>query len=557
MSDLTKQLLSGQAALERGEFPQALGLFSTLTRSAPQSVGAWCGYAAALYGVSHFQKALAAAKEAVRLGPSDSRAFLVLAPPAFVLNSKIAIEACRDFLRILPRDEAEALAHFWSKRLIEKDHFAEAATAFSLFALSNMDDEITALELANHYLNAHELDKVEEILDDVVEKFGDGPTVHAMTARIEITRGNSEAAKSAALKAIELNARAIPAYVILSELDPRLIDASIQNRLSAVLRDESLPAEMRVGGYRTLGRVFEKRGDIDAAFAAFAAAKSLAKENTHDAGRAYNPTQIERRTRIVAARYPSVIVESDDKHRRPLSVFIIGMPRSGSTLVDQIISRHSRAISIGESSNILQIANWIDRKAKASGRTYRSCVADIREHYRSVYSEAAQGAACIIDKNLFNFERCGLIADLDPQARFILTLRDPADIALSIFRTKFLAAHEWSHDLRDIAHMQATFEFLTGHWRRILGDRIHVVKHEELVADFEPGVRALLDFCGLDFEPQCLEFHKGDRKVFTTSAAQVRRPVNAEGVGRWRRYEKHLAPYFESLEEFRRRYAQA
>ncbi|HNR77260.1 MAG TPA: sulfotransferase, partial [Parvularculaceae bacterium] len=455
-----------------------------------------------------------------------------------------------------PRDEAEALAHFWSKRLIEKDHFAEAATAFSLFALSNMDDEITALELANHYLNAHKLDKVEEILDDVVEKFGDGPTVHAMTARIEITRGNSEAAKSAALKAIELNARAIPAYVILSELDPRLIDASIQNRLSAVLRDESLPAEMRVGGYRTLGRVFEKRGDIDAAFAAFAAAKSLAKENTHDAGRAYNPTQIERRTRIVAARYPSVIVESDDKHRRPLSVFIIGMPRSGSTLVDQIISRHSRAISIGESSNILQIANWIDRKAKASGRTYRSCVADIREHYRSVYSEAAQGAACIIDKNLFNFERCGLIADLDPQARFILTLRDPADIALSIFRTKFLAAHEWSHDLRDIAHMQATFEFLTGHWRRILGDRIHVVKHEELVADFEPGVRALLDFCGLDFEPQCLEFHKGDRKVFTTSAAQVRRPVNAEGVGRWRRYEKHLAPYFEGLEEFRRRYAQ-
>src|SRR5690606_16360163 len=120
-------------------------------------------------------------------------------------------------------------------------------------------------------------------------------------------------------------------------------------------------------------------------------------------------------------------------------------------------SRHSRAISIGESSNILQIANWIDRKAKASGRTYRSCVADIREHYRSVYSEAAQGAACIIDKNLFNFERCGLIADLDPQARFILTLRDPADIALSIFRTKVLAAHEWSHDLRDIAHMQATF----------------------------------------------------------------------------------------------------
>ncbi|MEZ5915555.1 MAG: sulfotransferase [Parvularculaceae bacterium] len=241
----------------------------------------------------------------------------------------------------------------------------------------------------------------------------------------------------------------------------------------------------------------------------------------------------------------------------PDCVFIVGMPRSGSTLIDQVVSSHSRAVSIGESANMAQIANSLEAQAKSAGRAWRSCVADAREHYRSAYRNAAAGAACVLDKNLFNFERCGLIADLDPGARFIAMQRDPADIAMSVFRTRFLAAHEWSNDLRDIAHMQATYEFLIERWRRILGERIHVVKYEELVSDFETGVRAVLDFCGLDLEQQCLEYYKGDRTVFTVSAVQVRRPINADGVARWRGYEKRLAPFFQSLEEFRRRYAQS
>jgi hypothetical protein len=175
--------------------------------------------------------------------------------------------------------------------------------------------------------------------------------------------------------------------------------------------------------------------------------------------------------------------------------------------------------------------------------------------YRNSYERAANGAACVADKNLFNFARCGLIADLDPDARFILALREPADIALSIFKTKFLAALPWSNDLRGIAHMQASFEFLTDHWRRILGDRILVVRHEHLVADFEAGVRKTLDFCELEFEPECLAFHEGKRRVFTVSAAQVRRPLNADGVGRWRRYEQHLKEFDRALEESRQRYA--
>jgi tetratricopeptide (TPR) repeat protein len=471
------------------------------------------------------------------------------------LDAKQSIDACRAHMSRLLHDESEMLAEFWSERLAEKDYFSLAAVAFAMFASRFAGDKMAALELAHLHLNAFELDASDTILDDVERRFGSSATICAMRARIFLTRGDLEAAASAALGAIAMNKDAVPAYVILSEIAPEFIDAEKEAHLCLIIANDSLPVGMRIGGRRALGRVYEKRGDYENAFAAFAAAKSLSKESAAASGLQYDQKSAEANVRTVVARYPGVFAPPGGEKVEPLKVFVIGMPRSGSTLIEQILSRHSKAASVGESMNIPSIANWVARESKRSLRPYRTYAAQMQKYYRNTYECAAAGATCIVDKNLFNFERCGLIADLDPHARFILTLREPADIALSVFRTGFLAAHPWSNDLEDIAHMQASFEFLVDHWRRILGDRVLVVRHEELVADFEASVRRMLEFCGLEFEPECLAFHEGKRRVFTVSAAQVRQPLNAEGVGRWRNYERHLEGFARSLDAHRKRLA--
>ncbi|MEZ5915556.1 MAG: hypothetical protein R3C42_08045 [Parvularculaceae bacterium] len=258
-ADPSELLQQGQDALNRGENARALNIFSNLVKIGPHSVGAWCGYAASLYGSGRFERALSAAKEAVRLGPDDFRTYSVLAPPAFLMDCEVGIQTCRDYILTLSRNDAESLAGFWSSRLAEKDHFIAAARAFSFFAERYLDEEDTAHELAHHYLNAQELDKVEDLLGVIEKNFGDSAAALCMRARIEIIRGDAKAAKAAALKAIELNARAIPAYVILSELSPELVDASNRGASEKALDEGALPDEMRIGGYRALGRAAEKR----------------------------------------------------------------------------------------------------------------------------------------------------------------------------------------------------------------------------------------------------------------------------------------------------------
>lgn len=554
MSTLDTQLRLGEETLNRGDFSLALAGFIELTRLYPNSVGAWCGLAAAHYGLGNFENALAAAENAVRLAPHDSRCMLALAPPAFVLGSRSAIETCRAHIGRISRDDGEIIANFWTERLSEKDYFSQAAAAFSIFASRNMDNELIAMEMAYLHINAFQLDEADRILTDCERKFGARPRISAMRARIALTKGDTEFARMSALKAIEMNNSIVPAYVILSEIAAEQIDAAMETRLNEIVVSEDYPDEMREGGFRVLGRVSEKKGDYDRAFELFAAAKALAKQAAAASGVRYDQRASETRFRNITAMYQDFAQPIGDDCGAPQKIFIVGMPRSGSTLVEQILSKHSGATCVGESLNMPRIANWVERNVKESRKDYRTASLQMRSYYNDTYERSANGAKCVIDKNLFNLERCGLIADLDPNARFVLVLREPSDIAVSIFKSKFLAAHPWSNDLRDIAHMQASFDYLAEHWRRTMGSRLLVLRHEELVADFEAVVRRLLEFCGLEFEPQCLAFHEGGRHVFTISAAQVRRPLNADGVGRWRRYERHLDSYNRALAESRLRY---
>lgn len=549
---LEQLLARGEKALVAGEFARALADFTDATKLAPKEPVAWCARSAAFFGLGDDKNALAAAKRALLLAPRDPRVHHVLAPPSYILNDAEGVAASAAMLTRLDKAAARNLALFWVAHLSEREYFEEAAEAFGLFAARHEDDAIITSQHVILLLNAFQLDEAERVLDKAQANAAAFPGYDALVARVLLGRGDIDGARKAALRAIAADRRAVSAYTILSETDPAAIDASMSATLRDVADDPSAAADWRVMSGLALGRALEDRKDFDGAFSAFAAAKEKAKAALAGAGQRYDRAATQAVMRREIAAYPAPLgapVEGPP----PALLFIIGMPRSGSTLIDQVLSRHSAVASVGESQLTPRLHKAIARDARAGGRDISAAAAARAGDFKAAYRDASSGKPFVVDKNLSNYWRGGLIATMDPGARFILSLREPADIALSLYRTNFMAAHPWSNDFDDIAHMIACFEVLTDHWRRALGERLHVVRHETFSADFDGGVRALLEFCGLAFEPDCLEFYKGDRPVFTQSAAQVRKPLNNEGAARGRAYERHLDGFRRSLDEWRRR----
>ena len=233
-------------------------------------------------------------------------------------------------------------------------------------------------------------------------------------------------------------------------------------------------------------------------------------------------------------------------------VFVVGMPRSGTTLTEQILSSHPRAAGAGELIKMDLIAGTLG-SIKDGDLIYPRDVARIapehldvlgQEYYSELCAKAGTDAARIIDKYVFNFLNLGLIAFLFPKASIIHCRRDPMDCSLSCFFQNFSGTvkNPFWFDLEDIGVYYRQHDRLMDHWRSVLPMPIHDVVYEELIADQETVSRRMVDFIGLDWDDACLNFHENDRAVNTASVWQVRQPVYKSSAGRWRHYEDHLDP---------------
>jgi Flp pilus assembly protein TadD len=244
---------------------------------------------------------------------------------------------------------------------------------------------------------------------------------------------------------------------------------------------------------------------------------------------------------------------------RPL--FIVGLPRSGTTLVDRILSSHSAVMSRGESSDlaaaVLQIAGSAAAAAPSAGsdklglirRAARVVPAAIGKAYgaRLPEPDPQRPAGRIIDKTPLNFLYVGLIARALPKATIVHVRRDPLDVCYAMYKTLFRMAYPFSYDLEDLARYYLAYARLLQHWRTLLGARLIEIDYEEIVANQASATRRLLGACSLPWEDACLDFHRNDSPTLTASAAQVRRPLYASSVGLWRRYEAGLQPLVRAL----------
>jgi tetratricopeptide (TPR) repeat protein len=372
-----------------------------------------------------------------------------------------------------------------------------------------------------------------------------------------------------ALKTLGRQAEAIESYRQSADVRPDYGDAywSLANLKTyrftddelARMRDhESAAATSVVDRYHlcfALGKALEDRGEYAESFRYYARGNAFKKSDSH-----YKAELIERNTSLQKQLCTREFFAARQGFgcQRPDPIFIVGLPRAGSTLIEQILASHAQVEGTMELADIPRLVYQLQgREPDESKPRYPAVLTELGaaqlqgfgEKYLEETRMFRRGKPYFIDKMPNNFRHVGLIHLVLPNAKIIDARREPMACCFSNFKQLFAEGQEFTYSFDDIARYYRTYVELMAHWDAVLPGKVLRVQHEELVEDLERQVRRILDFVGLNFDPACLEFYKTERSVRTASSEQVRRPIYKEGVDQWRNFEPWLGPLKAALGE--------
>ena len=343
------------------------------------------------------------------------------------------------------------------------------------------------------------------------------------------------------------------AYWSLANLKTfRFSDEDIENIRAQLVPEGGDPEDQAHLAF-TLGKALEDRERFDESFRYYALGNAVRRQH-HRFNAKINVVDTARQIRTLDRNF--------FEQRRgwgcpaPEPIFVVGLPRAGSTLLEQILASHSQVEGTAELPDIIAMSRKLGKKSRKNPASdypevlttlSEEQVCELGESYMSTTQVQRRGAPFFIDKMPNNFHHVGLIHLILPNAKIIDARRHPMAGCFSCFKQLFARGQTFTYDLTDLGRYYRDYVALMDHWDTVLPGRVHRVQYEEMVADSESEIRRLLEYCGLEFEEQCLRFYETERAVRTPSSEQVRRPIYKEGVEQWRHYEKHLEPLKKAL----------
>jgi tetratricopeptide (TPR) repeat protein len=375
------------------------------------------------------------------------------------------------------------------------------------------------------------------------------------------------------LKAVGRYDEAVAAYnaCIAQRADLGEIYWSLAN-LKTYRFDDSTVAEMERhaarGGVTTqsevnflfaLGKAYEDRGDFERAWQYYRSGNAKQRATV-----SYDPVQTETMNDRIVEVFSRGFLESrsgaglDD----PAPIFIIGLPRSGSTLLEQILASHPDVEGTSELPYLGRVATSLNRNSR-DGINYPEAVRELplpafralgEDYLRHASLHRRAGTPRFIDKMPNNFPSVGFLSLILPRAKIVDARRHPLDACVSCYRQLFAKGQAFTYDLTEIGEYYLQYQRMLDHWHEVLPGRVLTMQYEEVVADFEPQVRRLLEFCELEWNDACLRFYESDRPVRTPSSEQVRQPIYDRSIGHWQHYAPHLGELIETIEPIRDRY---
>jgi hypothetical protein len=315
--------------------------------------------------------------------------------------------------------------------------------------------------------------------------------------------------------------------------------------LEALAAREDLPEDKAPYIHFALAKALEDCGDYVRAFEHLRLGNALKRAQIH-----YDESGIVKLFQRVSTVFDRSLFDRFEGEGDPSStpIFVLGMPRSGSTLIEQILGSHPQILGAGELTHLGEAARTVLNPGDQAF-PYPECVPALNSvvlrrigrAYLSRLPVLPEGRARIVDKLPVNYVGIGLIRLILPNARIIHTMRDPIDTCVSCYSKLFSTGQGYSYDLAELGRQYRRYSELMTHWRSVLPPGAMLdISHENVVDDLEGQARRLLDYCGLPWDDRCLEFHKTSRPVRTASAAQVRQPLFRTSLQRWRRYKAEL-----------------
>ena len=318
----------------------------------------------------------------------------------------------------------------------------------------------------------------------------------------------------------------------------------IIDKLRETTADTGLPETVRIPLLFSLSQLLEKQGRYDDAWSSATLANGMVSTT-------FDPAVQVRAVESMIAHFTPERVAGAHRPRGDFSqpVFIVGMPRSGTSLVEQILSQHTAVYAGGELPVVDELIGEISVLGKRDLFAFEPRRLDrLSDKLRRRYRRLSPKAGVVTDKLPGNILQLGLISLLMPGARVIHCIRDARDTCVSCYMSYFFGTNNFIYDLTHLGVFSRATTRLAEHWKGVLDLKIHSLVYEDLIADIEPNVRSLLEFLELPFEEACLSPHKSERVVLTASMQQVRRPIYSSSIGRWKHYERYLGPLTRELE---------
>jgi len=461
----------------------------------------------------------------------------------FLLETAIGLEPDNiqlriDYIQVLRKRQKYAAALAQAKALLERDRVNPAFQ--SLYAIEAMQ--------AGDYEDAL------QAFDAVLDKLPNDPATLTSRGHALKTYGRAEDAIASYQAALRSDPHNGDAWYALANLKTYRFSDDELDRMEAAQQSPDLSFMSRVHIAFALGKAFEDRKDYDAAFASYQTGNALKQKQTR-----YTTKQMlaEFEAQKTYCTKDLFAAQGNLGCPAPDPIFIVGLPRAGSTLIEQILASHSQVDGTLELPNILSLAHRLrgrnlisdrDRYPRILAELSAEELANLGETYLEDSQIHRKGAAYFTDKMPNNFRHIGLIHLILPNAKIIDARRAPLDCCWSGYKQLFAEGQEFTYGLDDIGHYYRGYIDLMTHWDAVLpGGRMLRVQHEDVLADLEGQVRRILDYCGLPFEAACIEFYKTDRAVRTASSEQVRQPINRSGQDQWKAFESSLDPLKSAL----------
>ena len=378
----------------------------------------------------------------------------------------------------------------------------------------------------------------------------DSPRVHLSLGHVYKTMGEIDNSIDSYKNTILQNNLSGEAYWSLANLKTYSFSKNEIKDMEETLKGDMSDIE-RSQMYFALGKAYEVKKDFDKSFKNYyegnKVKKALIKYSSDD-----TTDNTKRILDFFNQENIQKLAKSSTKDRDP--IFVLGMPRSGSTLVDQIISSHSKVDGTQELPNIIKIAaelnsNNQNNYPEVLKELDDSMLSNLGKVYISETAWARDTAPFFIDKMPNNFIHIGLIKTILPNAKIIDTRRDPMDTCFSCFKQFFARGQLFTYSLEDLGNYYTDYIRAMNHWHNVYGKDIFTVHYDNVINETEETIRELIDYCELPFEMECLEFYNSSRPVKTPSAEQVRQPIYKSGLNYWKNYEKHLLPLKKIIDE--------